>query len=30
MMEMDYDGALEIERAWCEGLTPDPFLTVSE
>jgi len=29
-MELDYDGALEIERAWCEGLTPDPLLTVSE
>jgi phage terminase large subunit GpA-like protein len=29
-MEADYDGALEIERAWREGLTPDPLLTVSE
>jgi phage terminase large subunit GpA-like protein len=29
-MAMDYDGALEIERAWREGLTPDPLLTVSE
>ena len=29
-MTMDYDGALEIERAWREGLTPDPILTVSE
>ena len=27
---MDYEGALEIERAWREGLTPDPLLTVSE
>jgi phage terminase large subunit GpA-like protein len=26
----DYDGALEIERAWREGLRPDPRLTVSE
>ena len=29
-MDMDYEGAAEIERAWCEGLTPDPLLTVSE
>ena len=29
MME-DYEGAAEIERAWREGLTPDPLLTVSE
>ena len=29
-MEAHYDGALEIERAWREGLTPDPLLTVSE
>jgi len=29
-MDPDYDGALEIERAWREGLTPDPLLTVSE
>jgi phage terminase large subunit GpA-like protein len=29
-MEMDYEGAAEIERAWREGLTPDPLLTVSE
>ncbi|MFM2007250.1 MAG: hypothetical protein RLZZ09_2905 [Pseudomonadota bacterium] len=28
-MEWDYDGAVEIERAWREGLTPDPRLTVS-
>ena len=25
-----YDGAAEIERAWREGLMPDPLLTVSE
>ena len=29
-MNMDYEGAAEIERAWREGLTPDPLLTVSE
>ena len=29
-MEGHYDGAFEIERAWREGLTPDPILTVSE
>ena len=29
MME-DYEGAQEIERAWREGLTPDPLLSVSE
>lgn len=29
-MMMDYEGAAEIERAWREGLTPDPLLTVSE
>jgi len=29
-MEQDYDGAFEIERAWREGLTPDPLLSVSE
>jgi len=29
-MDMDYEGAEEIERAWREGLTPDPLLTVSE
>ncbi|PIX02641.1 MAG: terminase, partial [Hydrogenophilales bacterium CG_4_8_14_3_um_filter_62_83] len=29
-MSMDYEGAAEIERAWREGLTPDPLLTVSE
>ena len=25
-----YDGAAEIERAWRDGLTPDPLLSVSE
>jgi len=30
MLEFDYDGALDIERAWREGLMPDPLLTVSE
>lgn len=30
MLDMDYEGAAEIERAWREGLTPDPLLTVSE
>ena len=29
-VELQYDGAAEIERAWREGLTPDPLLTVSE
>jgi phage terminase large subunit GpA-like protein len=29
-MSEDYEGATEIERAWREGLTPDPLLTVSE
>ena len=29
-MEHDYDGSVEIERAWREGLIPDPLLTVSE
>jgi phage terminase large subunit GpA-like protein len=29
-MGMDYEGAAEIERAWRDGLTPDPLLTVSE
>jgi len=28
-MSTAYDGAAEIERAWREGLTPDPLLTVS-
>ena len=27
---MDYEGAQEIERAWRDGITPDPLLTVSE
>ncbi len=27
---VDYEGAVEIERAWRDGLTPDPLLTVSE
>lgn len=30
MLEFDYDGALDIERSWREGLMPDPLLTVSE
>ncbi len=30
MLDADYEGALDIERAWREGLTPDPLLTVSE
>ncbi|MDI6750505.1 MAG: phage terminase large subunit family protein [Rhodocyclaceae bacterium] len=30
MTAEDYEGALEIERAWREGLRPDPRLTVSE
>jgi hypothetical protein len=25
-----YDGADAIERAWRDGLTPDPLLTVSQ
>ena len=29
-MTMDYEGAQEIERAWRDGLAPDPLLTVSE
>jgi phage terminase large subunit GpA-like protein len=29
-MDVDYEGAAEIERAWREGLTPDPLLSVSE
>lgn len=28
--EDDFDGAAEILRAWSEGLTPDPDLTVSQ
>ncbi len=27
---LDYEGAQEIERAWHEGLTPDPLLSVSD
>ena len=30
MITMDYEGAQASERAWREGLTPDPLLTVSE
>ena len=30
MLDLDYEGAAEIERAWREGLTPDPLLSVSE
>ena len=30
MMADDYEGALEIERVWREGLRPDLRLTVSE
>ncbi|WP_328515053.1 phage terminase large subunit family protein [Ralstonia pseudosolanacearum] len=30
MLDADYEGAAELERAWREGLTPDPLLTVSE
>ncbi|MCW7542096.1 phage terminase large subunit family protein [Aquabacterium sp. A7-Y] len=30
MIEFNYEGADDIERAWREGLTPDPLLTVSE
>ena len=30
MLAADYEGGAEIERAWREGLTPDPLLTVSE
>ena len=29
-MDTDYDGELDIERAWREGLIPDPLLSVSE
>ena len=29
-MVFSYEGSSEIERAWGEGLTPDPLLTVSE
>src|SRR5512136_1987983 len=30
MLDLDYEGGAEIERAWHEGLTPDPLLTVAE
>ena len=30
MLDAAYDGAAEIERAWRDGLTPDPLLTVSQ
>ncbi|MGH8567421.1 MAG: phage terminase large subunit family protein, partial [Gammaproteobacteria bacterium] len=30
MSVFDYEGGQDIERAWREGLTPDPLLTVSE
>ena len=30
MLDVEYEGAAEIERAWREGLTPDPLLSVSE
>ena len=30
MDEIFYEGWDAIERAWREGLTPDPLLTVSE
>ncbi len=30
MLEFDYEGALDIERSWREGLMPDPLMTVSE
>jgi len=30
MHDADYEGVAEIERAWREGLTPDPLLSVSE
>lgn len=29
-MSETYDGALDIERAWRDGLRPDPLLTVAE
>ena len=29
-MVFSYEGSSEIERAWGEGLTPDPLLTISE
>ena len=30
MTDWSYDGAADIERAWRDGLRPDPLLTVSE
>ena len=30
MGQEEYEGALDIERAWREGLVPDPLLSVSE
>ncbi|HRH76751.1 MAG TPA: phage terminase large subunit family protein, partial [Cellvibrionaceae bacterium] len=30
MLALAYEGAGDIERAWREGLTPDPLLSVSE
>jgi len=30
MTDWNYDGAADIERAWRDGLRPDPLLTVSE
>jgi len=30
MVMNDYEGAQEIERAWRNGLTPDPLLTLSD
>lgn len=30
MLDVEYEGAAEVERAWREGLTPDPLLSVSE
>ncbi len=30
MIDTIYEGAAELERAWREGLLPDPLLTVSE
>jgi phage terminase large subunit GpA-like protein len=30
MEQEEYEGALDIERAWREGLVPDPLLSVSE
>ena len=30
MEQEEYEGALDVERAWREGLVPDPLLSVSE